>query len=112
MSAAEHEDFKASGAFTGSPLDVKDGFIHMSVAAAVRETVEIYFKGCRDTMLCKIDLATLKGEELRWDWVEKRKLHFPHLYGRPLPYSAVLQVWGPLETTEDTGKFKLPEEIP
>jgi uncharacterized protein (DUF952 family) len=113
MSASELETFKSSGLFTGSPLDVKDGFIHMSTSVAVRDTANIYFKGCDDTMLVKVDLTKLPADaDLRWDWVEKRRVHFPHLYGKPLPYTAVSQVWGPLAKKEGSGAFELPDEIP
>jgi uncharacterized protein (DUF952 family) len=76
----------ASGSFDGSAVDARDGFIHFSTAAQVRETAARHFAGQRDLLLVAIDASAL-GDALRWEPSRGGAL-FPHLYG-PLPLSAV-----------------------
>jgi uncharacterized protein (DUF952 family) len=75
------------GAFTGSPVDVKDGFIHFSTAAQARETAAKHFAGAADLVL--VAVAT-SGLDLKWEPSRGGDL-FPHLYA-PLPVAAVLWV--------------------
>lgn len=72
------------GAFTGSPVDLKDGFIHFSTAAQVRATAEKHFAGAADLVLLAIATQDL---DLRWEPSRGGDL-FPHLY-EPLPLTAV-----------------------
>lgn len=76
----------ASGAFTGSPVDVHDGFIHFSTAAQVRDTAARHFAGAADLQIVAVDAGAL-GEALRWEPSRGGDL-FPHLYA-PLPLDAV-----------------------
>ena len=75
------------GAFTGSPVDVKDGFIHFSTAAQAPETAAKHFAGVGDLVL--VAVAT-SGLDLKWEPSRGGDL-FPHLYA-PLPVAAVLWV--------------------
>lgn len=75
----------ASGAFTGSPVDRADGFIHFSTAAQAPETAARHFAGQPDLLLVAVDADAL-GEALRYEPSRGGDL-FPHLYG-PLPLSA------------------------
>jgi uncharacterized protein (DUF952 family) len=72
------------GAFTGSPADLKDGFIHFSTAAQVRATAAKHFAGAQDLVLVAIATNDL---DLRWEPSRGGDL-FPHLY-EPLPLTAV-----------------------
>lgn len=74
----------AKGRFTGSPVDVTDGFIHFSTPAQVRETAAKHFAGVAGLVL--VAVAT-DGLELRWEPSRGGAL-FPHLYDE-LPVSAV-----------------------
>lgn len=76
-----------SGRFTGSPVDERDGFIHFSTAAQVRETAARHFVGVNDLLL--VAVAT-DGLELKWEPSRGGDL-FPHLYGA-LPLDKVLWV--------------------
>jgi uncharacterized protein (DUF952 family) len=80
---------ETAGRFAGSAVDARDGFIHCSTAAQVRETAARHFAGQRDLLLVAIDTAAL-GDALRWEPSRGGSL-FPHLYG-PLPLSAVRRV--------------------
>ncbi|MDP2388960.1 MAG: DUF952 domain-containing protein, partial [Acidobacteriota bacterium] len=72
------------GAFTGSPVDRQDGFLHFSTAAQVRDTAAKHFIGANDLLL--VAVSTL-GLDLQWESSRGGDL-FPHLYG-PLSLTAV-----------------------
>ena len=74
------------GVFAGAPVDVRDGFIHLSTAAQVRDTAEKHFGAQRDLLLIAVDADAL-GTGLRYERSRGGEL-FPHLYG-PLPLAAV-----------------------
>jgi uncharacterized protein (DUF952 family) len=76
-----------AGLFRGAPVDARDGFIHFSTAAQVRETAARHFAGAGDLMLVAVDAAPL-GDALKWE-VSRGGDLFPHLYGT-LPLAAVL----------------------
>ena len=75
-----------AGLFRGAPVDARDGFIHFSTAAQVRETAARHFAGAADLMLIAVEASALGGA-LRWE-VSRGGDLFPHLYG-PLPLAAV-----------------------
>lgn len=75
---------EAQGRFTGSPVDVADGFIHFSTAAQVRDTAAKHFAGVENLVLVAVEAG---GLDLRWEPSRGGDL-FPHLY-TALPLSAV-----------------------
>ena len=78
-----------SGTFHGSAHDLRDGFIHFSTAAQVRETAAKHYAGQADLLLLHVSVAALTAP-LRWEVSRNGEL-FPHLYGA-LPVSAVHHV--------------------
>jgi uncharacterized protein (DUF952 family) len=96
-----------AGVFAGAPVDVQDGFIHLSTAAQVRETAMKHFGGKRDLLLIAVDADAL-GPDLRYEPFRGGQL-FPHVYG-PLPLSAVRWV-KPLPLGAD-GRHVFPEMSP
>lgn len=90
------------GSFTGSPVDVKDGFIHFSTRAQVVETAAKHFAGVTDLVLVAVAIT---GLELRWEPSRAGDL-FPHLYDE-LPLGAVRWV-RPLPLGAD-GVHEFPE---
>ena len=90
-------DAERIGAFRGSELDVRDGFIHFSTAAQAVETAAKHFAGQSDLVLVCVDTGKLGGK-LKWE-VSRGGALFPHLYGE-LPLTAV--VWSrPLPLGQD-----------
>src|SRR5262245_52198543 len=83
---ASWDAVSAAASFDGSPLDLRDGFIHLSSAAQVRDTAARYFAGQPDLLLVAVDAASLGGA-LRWEPSHKGE-PFPHLYA-PLSRHAV-----------------------
>ncbi len=76
----------AGGTFTGSPVDRRDGYIHFSTAAQVRETAARHFAGESGLLLVAVSTAAL-GSSLRWESSRGGDL-FPHLHA-DLPLAAV-----------------------
>jgi uncharacterized protein (DUF952 family) len=91
------------GSFAGAPIDVSDGYIHLSTAAQLDETVDKHFAGQADLAVAAVDLEAL-GSALRWEPSRGGQL-FPHLYGR-LTLDTVI-AYGPLEREAD-GTVRLP----
>jgi uncharacterized protein (DUF952 family) len=77
------------GLFRGSPVDVKDGFIHFSTGEQVAETAAKHFAGQHDLFLLHVDADRL-GARLKWEPSRGGAL-FPHLYGA-LDVAAVIRV--------------------
>ena len=78
-----------AGHFDGAPVDLADGYIHLSTANQVRETAARHFAGQSGLLLIAVDVSAL-GDDLRWEPSRGGDL-FPHLYA-PLPLSAVRKV--------------------
>lgn len=66
------------GAFTGSPDDRRDGFIHLSANHQIAATAAKYFAGIEDLCLIAFDVSSL-GEHLVWEASRGGEL-FPHYY--------------------------------
>jgi len=94
---------EADGSFAGAPVDVTDGYIHLSTAAQLTGTVDKHFAGQGDLHVVAVDLDALGGA-VRWEESRGGQL-FPHLYA-PLPLSAVV-AYSPLER-DDAGQVRLP----
>lgn len=89
LTASEYAALVHDGIFSGSLLDISDGFIHMSTADQVTATVDLYFKGQSGLMLAAIDQEVL-GPSLRWE-VSRAGQIFPHFYG-PLTLTAIIRL--------------------
>ena len=84
------------GLFAGAPVDRADGYIHMSTADQLAETIAKHFAGKSDLQIVAVDIEALGGA-LKWEPSRGGAL-FPHLYA-PLPLDAVI-AYGPLEFDE------------
>lgn len=90
-------------AFEGAPIDLADGYIHLSTRDQLTETVDRHFAGQSDLWVAAIDLAAL-GDSVRWEESRGGAL-FPHIYGT-MPLDVVI-AYGALERDDD-GSVKLP----
>lgn len=93
----------SDGVFTGAPIDLTDGYIHMSTAAQAQETLDKHFAGQTGLGIAAVDLTEL-GDSVKWE-VSRGGALFPHIYA-DLPLSAVI-AHGPIERDEG-GKLVLP----
>ena len=87
IDAAEWRDALAEGAYAGSPVDLADGYIHLSTADQLGETARKHYAGRENLMLLTVDLAAL-GDTVVWEPSRGGAL-FPHIYG-PLPVGGVV----------------------
>lgn len=88
LTRAQFYELVRDGCFNGSPIDLRDGYIHMSTAAQARATAAKHFAGRDDLVLATVDLSGFTDTELRWEPSRGGDL-FPHLYC-PLERSAVI----------------------
>jgi uncharacterized protein (DUF952 family) len=105
--ASAWREAERQGVFRGSPVDIRDGFIHFSTAAQVAETARKHFFGQTGLFLIAVDADAL-GDELRWERSRNGEL-FPHLYGE-LDLGAVTGVISMLARSD--GYHDIPELEP
>jgi len=103
LTAEQMATLERDGRFEGAPVDLADGYIHLSTADHLTETVDKHFAGQSDLHVAAVDLGSF-GESLKWEESRGGQL-FPHLYG-PLLLETVV-AYGPLERNED-GRVRLP----
>ena len=97
---------KRAGRFDGMPIDHRDGFIHFSDGAQLRETLKLYFRGATDLVLLAVGAADL-GADLRWEASRGGAL-FPHLYA-PLALEAIR--WTAPIAVDADGHCDLPDRV-
>lgn len=103
LTAAQMHALEHDGSFAGAPVDLADGYIHMSARDQLTETVDKHFAGQEDLWVAAVDLDAL-GDAVKWE-VSRGGAEFPHLYA-PLPLDAVI-AYSPLERDDD-GTVRLP----
>ncbi len=92
FTADQWQQFEADGSFAGAPVDLADGYIHMSTAEQLDGTLEKHFAGQEGLVIAEIDLSGF-GDALRWE-VSRGGALFPHLYAE-LPISSVRAIRQP-----------------
>ena len=105
-SAESYAPAERSGTFAGMPIDAEDGFIHLSTAAQLPETLRLHFRGQGGLLLIAVRTADIAAG-LRWEPSRGGAL-FPHLYA-PLPVTAV--AWTAPITVDAAGGCMLPEAV-
>jgi uncharacterized protein (DUF952 family) len=96
----------AAGRFLGQPIDKADGYIHLSTAEQLGETIRLYFAGLGGQVLFQLPTGPL-GETLRWEASRGGAL-FPHLYGE-IDMAAITNV-AHVDVPAD-GRLDLPEWV-
>ncbi|MEO6716399.1 MAG: DUF952 domain-containing protein [Novosphingobium sp.] len=87
LTSRQMEALLSEGLFAGAPVDLADGYIHLSTAEQLPGTLDKHFAGQNGLHIAAIDLAVL-GKEVRWEPSRGGAL-FPHVYG-VLPLAAVI----------------------
>jgi len=83
--------------FAGAPVDLADGYIHLSAEPQLAETIDKHFAGQSSLFVAAVDLDAL-GDAVKWEESRGGAL-FPHIYAE-LPLSAV-PAYGPLQREAD-----------
>ena len=78
------------GIFTGTQLDIEDGFIHFSAPEEVEATAAKHFSGQDGLVLVRFPVASLSAA-LKWE-ASRENILFPHFYA-PLDPRLADRVW-------------------
>ena len=87
LTAEQWAQFQADDVFNGAPVDLADGYIHLSTADQLQGTLDKHFAGQDALVIVEVDLAAL-GDTIKWE-VSRGGALFPHIYGS-LPMAAVI----------------------
>lgn len=102
---SEWQAMRDAGQSTGAPIDLTDGFVHLSTGEQATETAAKHFAGMSELVLLAFDSQAM-GPDLKWEPSRGGAL-FPHLY-RPLQLGEVL--WAkPLPLAE--GQHMFPDDM-
>jgi uncharacterized protein (DUF952 family) len=89
LTAEQWAEFERDQIFVGSQVDIADGYIHLSTAEQLHETLAKHYAGQENLKIAEVDLGIV-CTVLRWEPSRGGQL-FPHLYG-PLPMTAIRSV--------------------
>lgn len=78
-SKKEWKDASEIGYFSGSEVDKKDGFIHLSTKSQIEVTVSKHFSGQKNLLIIQFEEDKLVNQ-LKWEISRNGQL-FPHYYG-------------------------------
>ena len=98
-------DFQAKQIFTGSPVDLADGYIHMSCASELKATLDKWYADQAEVILLQVDAAAVDAD-LKYE-VSRGGIAFPHLYAH-LPMSAIGKQW---VVSPDAAVYRLPADL-
>ena len=87
FTADQWAQFQADGVFHGAPVDLTDGYIHLSATEQLQGTLDKHFAGQTGLVIAEVDLSVL-GDLVKWEESRGGAL-FPHIYGA-LPMEAVI----------------------
>ena len=105
--AAEWREAERAGAYRGSAVDRRDGFIHFSTAEQAAETAAKWFAGQRDLVLVAVDADAL-GDTPEMGAIARRRAVSAPLR-RACRWQAVLRV-DPLPL-DATGRHMFPKSM-
>lgn len=86
---SEYQDLLNHKTFAGSPIDLKDGFIHLSTESQWRRVYEKYYHNEERVYLITFELSTLKPN-VRWEVASNGDL-YPHVYNASLNLEQVVE---------------------
>jgi uncharacterized protein (DUF952 family) len=104
LTAAQWAKFQEDGIFTGAPIDLADGYIHISTAAQARETAAKHFAQQDGLILAAVKVGSL-SEALKYE-VSRGGALFPHYYA-PLLIDHI--AWAKPLLLDDKGTHIFPE---
>lgn len=91
---SDAEQAAKDGSYAGGELDLTDGFLHMSTASQLVDTIKRYFNQAEGISVAKIAVDKLPAEHVQWEEAPSRPEAgaFPHLYVVPLPWDSVVDI--------------------
>ena len=98
------ESFQTEFSFKGSPVDLSDGYIHMSCVSELKETMDKWYADQEEVALLKVEASVIEAD-LKYE-VSRGGAEFPHLFAA-MPIEAVKHVW---LVSPDAGVYTLPDD--
>ena len=86
--------FSRDKVFNGAPIDLADGYIHLSARDQAVETADKHFSDYSAIIIARINADTLPDNlegALKWE-TSRSGAKFPHLYA-PLPFAVIDGYW-------------------
>ena len=84
-----------------APIDIQDGYIHLSTIDSVLETANLYFPKDKELVVLVFESECF-GEMLKWEYVVSRGMEFPHVYDECLRKRDVSEL---LSLVVEDGRF-------
>lgn len=97
--------FQSEAVFRGSPVDVEDGYIHMSCGPQLKVTMDKWYAQQPEVAVLEIEAAKIDAD-LKYE-VSRGGAEFPHLFA-DLTMAAVGRVW---LVSPDNDVYSLPNEL-
>lgn len=79
LTSEQAAEFDQAGEFRGAPIDFEDGYIHLSAAHQLFETMRLYFTGKGPLVVIGLSPDAMKPDTLKWE-LSRGGDSFPHLY--------------------------------
>ena len=98
LTGDEMAALERDGEFKGAAVDLQDGFIHLSTAEQLTETVDKHFAGQSDLHVAAVDLLAYSDRAVQWEESRGGQL-FPHLYAALLLETVI--AYSPLDRNAD-----------
>jgi len=105
LTPSQWTQFQTYASFKGSPVDLDDGYIHLSCVSELKATLEKWYADEAKVVLLQVKASAVAGA-LKYE-VSRGGVEFPHLYA-DLPLSAVQQVW---VVSAEAGVYRLPSDL-
>lgn len=105
LTLSQWAEFQSVEVFKGSPVDLADGYIHMSCAPQLKETMDKWYADLAQVALLEVDSHVISAD-LKYE-VSRGGAEFPHLFA-DLPLSAVGKTW---LVSADGGRYTLPNDL-
>jgi beta-hydroxylase len=105
LTPPQADAFTQQGSFAGSPVDLQDGYIHLSGVDTLLGTLNKWYADAAQVEIFEIDLSVF-DKTLKWEPSRGGAL-FPHLYAT-LPFRTVTRQW----TVQSVGgTYDLPKDL-
>jgi len=105
LTVDQWEQFQRDAVFKGSPVDLADGFIHLSCADQLKTTLDKWYADQAEVALLQVDASKI-DVSLKYE-ISRGGAEFPHLFAA-LPMTAIGKHW--LVSAENAA-YRLPDNL-
>lgn len=107
LQISEWQTLSGSGSFAGSPVDLKDGYIHFSTAGQLQGTLDKHYTEGREVVIAQVTAYNI-ADDLKYE-VSRGGAEFPHLYAL-LKIDSVSQHW--VLSPDAQGRYAVSDILP